>query len=80
MYNMLIRPTDAELESFGDPDFTIINAGLFAANRFTVGLTSAGMSAQAAVAAVLLYRIATYYLPPVWGFVALQWLQRNRYL
>jgi len=46
----------------------------------TVGLTSAGMSAEAAVAAVLLYRIATYYLPPIWGFVALRWLQRNRYL
>lgn len=46
----------------------------------TVGLTSAGMSPEAAVAAVLLYRIATFYLPPVWGFVALRWLQRNRYL
>jgi uncharacterized membrane protein YbhN (UPF0104 family) len=45
----------------------------------TVGLTSAGMSAQSAVAAVLLYRIATYYLPPVWRFVALQWLKRHRY-
>jgi uncharacterized protein (TIRG00374 family) len=46
----------------------------------TVGLTSAGMSPESAVAAVLLYRISTYYLPPLWGFFALQWLQRNRYL
>jgi uncharacterized protein (TIRG00374 family) len=46
----------------------------------TVGLTSAGMSPESAVAAVLLYRIATYYLPPLWGFFAMQWLQRNRYL
>jgi uncharacterized protein (TIRG00374 family) len=46
----------------------------------TVGLTSAGMTPESAVAAVLLYRIATYYLPPVWGFFAMQWLQRNRYL
>ena len=27
MYNMLIRPTDAELADFGEPDFTVYNAG-----------------------------------------------------
>ena len=46
----------------------------------TLGLTSAGMTPEPAVAAVLLYRIATFYLPPLWGFFAMQWLQRNRYL
>jgi uncharacterized protein (TIRG00374 family) len=46
----------------------------------TVGLTAAGMTAEAAVAAVLLYRISTFYLPPLWGFFAMQWLQRNRFL
>jgi uncharacterized protein (TIRG00374 family) len=46
----------------------------------TVGLVSAGMAEEAAFAAVLLYRIATFYLPPLWGFFALGWLQRNRYL
>lgn len=46
----------------------------------TVGLTAAGMTAEAALAAVLLYRVSTFYLPPLWGFPALQWLQRNRYL
>ncbi len=45
-----------------------------------LGLTSAGMTPEPAVAAVLLYRIATFYLPPLWGFFALRWLQRNRYL
>jgi glycosyltransferase 2 family protein len=45
-----------------------------------LGLTSAGLAAEAAVAAVLLYRISTYYLPPAWGFPALLWLQRRRYL
>jgi uncharacterized membrane protein YbhN (UPF0104 family) len=45
-----------------------------------LGLTSAGMAAEAAIAAVLLYRISTYYLPPVWGFPAMLWLQRIRYL
>ena len=46
----------------------------------TVGLTSAGMTPEPAVAAVLLYRIATFYLPPLWGFFAMRWLQRNSYL
>jgi uncharacterized membrane protein YbhN (UPF0104 family) len=45
-----------------------------------VGLTSAGMSSETAVITVLLYRLSTFYLPPVWGFFAFRWLQRNRYL
>ena len=23
---------------------------------------------------------ATFYLPPTWGFFAMRWLQRNRYI
>jgi len=45
-----------------------------------VGLTSAGMKPSAAAATVLIYRLATFYLPPVWGFFAFRWLQRNSYL
>ncbi len=40
MHNMLIRPTDVELETFGEPDFVIYNAGGFPANRYTTGMTS----------------------------------------
>mmetsp|Transcript_22331 Transcript_22331/g.43407 ORF Transcript_22331/g.43407 Transcript_22331/m.43407 type:complete len:116 (-) Transcript_22331:1072-1419(-) len=40
MHNMLIRPTEEELANFGDPDFTIFNAGEFPANRYTEGMTS----------------------------------------
>ncbi len=40
MHNMLIRPSAQELESFGDPDYHVINAGGFPANRFTSGMTS----------------------------------------
>jgi phosphoenolpyruvate carboxykinase (ATP) len=40
MHNMLIRPTEAELASFGEPDYVIYNAGQFPANRFTTGMTS----------------------------------------
>jgi glycosyltransferase 2 family protein len=46
----------------------------------TIGLVAAGMTDEAALAAVLLYRISTSYLPPLWGFGAMLWLQRNRYL
>ncbi len=45
-----------------------------------VGLSSAGMEQSAAFAAVLLYRISTFYLPPVWGWFAMNWLRRNQYL
>jgi uncharacterized membrane protein YbhN (UPF0104 family) len=31
----------------------------------TLGLTSAGMSSETAVAAPLLYRFSTFYLPPL---------------
>ncbi|MDE2995980.1 MAG: phosphoenolpyruvate carboxykinase (ATP) [Bacteroidota bacterium] len=40
MQNMLIRPTDEELTSFGRPDFTIMNAGKFPANRHTEQMSS----------------------------------------
>jgi uncharacterized membrane protein YbhN (UPF0104 family) len=46
----------------------------------TTGLTAAGMPTESALAAVLLYRLATFYLPPVWGFFAFRWLQKNHYL
>ncbi len=40
MRTMLIRPNAAELAVFGEPDFTIINAGAFPANRLTEGMSS----------------------------------------
>ena len=40
MHTMLIRPTQAELDDFGDPDGIIYNAGQFPANRHTPGMTS----------------------------------------
>ncbi|MEZ0298287.1 MAG: phosphoenolpyruvate carboxykinase (ATP) [Candidatus Methylacidiphilales bacterium] len=41
MHTMLIRPTKEELANFGQPDFVIINAGAFPANRLTTGMDSA---------------------------------------
>jgi uncharacterized membrane protein YbhN (UPF0104 family) len=46
----------------------------------TFGLVRAGLPEETAFAAVLLYRLATFYLPPVWGYFALRWLERNKHL
>lgn len=40
MQNMLIRPTEEELQNFGTPDYTIYNAGHFPANPYTAQMTS----------------------------------------
>jgi phosphoenolpyruvate carboxykinase (ATP) len=40
MHTMLIRPTKEELQSYGEPDYVIYNAGAFPANRLTVGMSS----------------------------------------
>ncbi|MEM7626959.1 MAG: phosphoenolpyruvate carboxykinase (ATP) [Planctomycetota bacterium] len=40
MWTMLIRPTDVESKNFGEPDWTIFNAGHFPANPLTAGMTS----------------------------------------
>ena len=47
MYNMLIRPTDEELAVFGDPDFTVYNAGSLDADTSVEGVdttTNAALS------------------------------------
>jgi uncharacterized membrane protein YbhN (UPF0104 family) len=46
----------------------------------TAGLVSAGVPQTAALSAVLIYRILTYYLPPAWGFFTLSWLKQHDYL
>ena len=40
MHNMLIRPTESELEEFGDPDCVIFNAGVCAADPAVPGVDS----------------------------------------
>jgi uncharacterized protein (TIRG00374 family) len=46
----------------------------------TAGLTAIGVDPGTAVSAVLIYRIISYYLPPVWGYVSLRWLTKHDYL
>ena len=40
MHNMLMRVPPEELDQFGEPDYTIINAGEFPCNRYTSHMTS----------------------------------------
>jgi uncharacterized membrane protein YbhN (UPF0104 family) len=40
-------------------------------------LTLLGVPEDVAVAATLLYRLCTTYLPPIWGWGALVWLRRH---
>jgi glycosyltransferase 2 family protein len=52
----------------------VVEAGLIA------GLTSAGIPQDQAVAAVLIQRFFTSYLPPVWGWATLTWMRRREYV
>ena len=49
----------------------VIEAGLIG------GMTAAGVDETVAVAATFTARLFTAYLPPIWGWVALQWLRRH---
>lgn len=51
-----------------------------AESALTFGFVAAGVPQEAAFGAALVYRLATYYLPPIWGFFAFRWLQRQQYL
>jgi uncharacterized membrane protein YbhN (UPF0104 family)/tRNA A-37 threonylcarbamoyl transferase component Bud32 len=46
----------------------------------TAGLVAIGVDEAAAFAIAVTFRVASAYLPPVWGWFSLQWLQRNDYL
>ena len=55
-------------------------ATVMAEAGLTAGLTAVGVPPSAAMAAALVHRMATYYLPPVWGWFALRWLGRRGYV
>jgi uncharacterized membrane protein YbhN (UPF0104 family)/tRNA A-37 threonylcarbamoyl transferase component Bud32 len=46
----------------------------------TTGLVAIGVPSAAALSAALVYRLATYYLPPVYGAPAMRWLRANSYI
>ena len=46
----------------------------------TAGLTSVGVDEATAFAIAVVFRVSSAYLPPVWGWFSLKWLQKNDYL
>jgi glycosyltransferase 2 family protein len=44
------------------------------------GLIAVGVDESAALAIALTKRLCTFYLPPLWGYPALQWLRRKGYV
>ena len=47
---------------------------------YTAGLQAVGVPAPIAVSAAISYRLVTFYLPPLWGAVAMRWLRRREYV
>ena len=46
----------------------------------TFGLVHAGVPEESPSPPSLLYRLASFYLPPIWGYFAMRWLERNEHL
>jgi uncharacterized membrane protein YbhN (UPF0104 family) len=46
----------------------------------TAALVAVGVPEDQAFAAAITYRICSFYLPPLWGYVSLRWLRRHDYM
>jgi uncharacterized membrane protein YbhN (UPF0104 family) len=51
-----------------------------AESALVVGLTGLGISQDIAFASAISYRVSTFYLPPIWGWAAMRWLENKHYL
>lgn len=47
---------------------------------YTAGLTAIGVPSAIAVSTAIAFRLVTFYLPPLWGAVAMRWLRRHEYV
>ncbi len=45
-----------------------------------VGLTGVGLTQDVAFAATISYRVSTFYLPPIWGWLAMHWMEKRSYI
>jgi glycosyltransferase 2 family protein len=46
----------------------------------SAGLITMGVDESTAFAVAITQRLCTFYLPPIWGYVSLQWLSRKGYV
>jgi uncharacterized membrane protein YbhN (UPF0104 family)/tRNA A-37 threonylcarbamoyl transferase component Bud32 len=47
---------------------------------YTAGLVALGVPSAPAMSTAIAFRIVTYYLPPIWGAIAMRWLRQHSYL
>jgi uncharacterized membrane protein YbhN (UPF0104 family) len=47
---------------------------------YTAVLVAMGLPHTAALSTAMTFRLATYYLPPIWGGFAMGWLRRHEYI
>jgi uncharacterized membrane protein YbhN (UPF0104 family)/tRNA A-37 threonylcarbamoyl transferase component Bud32 len=47
---------------------------------YTAGLVALGVPSATALSTAIAFRMITYYLPPVWGAIAMRWLRQHSYL
>jgi uncharacterized membrane protein YbhN (UPF0104 family)/tRNA A-37 threonylcarbamoyl transferase component Bud32 len=47
---------------------------------YTAGLVALGVPNAAAMSTAVAFRMVTYYLPPIWGAIAMRWLRAHSYL
>ncbi len=47
---------------------------------YTAGLVAIGVPHAIAFSTAIAFRLVTYYLPPIWGGLAMRWLRRHSYV
>lgn len=47
---------------------------------YIAGLQACGIPSAIAISTALLFRVLTFYLPPLWGGFAMRWLRKNSYV
>jgi uncharacterized membrane protein YbhN (UPF0104 family)/tRNA A-37 threonylcarbamoyl transferase component Bud32 len=47
---------------------------------YTAGLVALGVPSAPAMSTAIAFRMVTYYLPPLWGAIAMRWLRQHSYL
>jgi uncharacterized membrane protein YbhN (UPF0104 family)/tRNA A-37 threonylcarbamoyl transferase component Bud32 len=47
---------------------------------YTAGLVALGVPNAPAMSTAIAFRMVTYYLPPLWGAIAMRWLRQHAYL
>jgi uncharacterized membrane protein YbhN (UPF0104 family) len=47
---------------------------------YTAGLQAIGVPSAIAVSTAIVFRLVTFYLPPLWGSLAMRWLRRHEYV